>query len=375
MQMCDLAFWSNNFLLLYFTNRKHYTSLFCTNDFKDLIRDRFQFLQLSRADKAGNWLATTFQVKRSPYYTIIDPSCGEFVAICYGEVSLSELGAWLSDFLATAPRFRLGQTVFTELIEKTQKLKTRTAFATGAKIRVNFVNGNGEERVMYVNRIAPLQVAFDKYCSEARIDISAHYFIFRGLQLPGNMSGAQLGLRNGSVVQVHALEEKFSKEQIVIAVVTVAGDQSTFHVTRSQKVGSFLKSYCELSGLKQQQMRFTFNNDVIFEELTFGEHNIRSGGLIYAHLKPYQSRPEHLYRMRNMEFALEPNDVAVAAQNLPYAHNQEAQPRHGLPTMFPGNPYIAPWALPQQQQKGVHCQNKGNEHTAASIWEAFDVPS
>jgi hypothetical protein len=381
--MCEKAFASNNFLLLYFTNRKQFTPQFNEPSFKEAIRNKFQFLQLSRADKAGNWLATSFHVKCSPYFAIIDPSDGQFLAVAYRDLTIPEIRDWLQRFLLPVPQFGLPQTIFTELIEGTHKIKLKASFAYGAKIRVSFTNPAGEERIVYVNRIAPLEIAFDKYCSEKGIDAAAHYFLFKGLDLPGTMSASQFGLRNGSVIHVHPLEDKTSTEPLSITVINVDGTSGVFNVTRGKKLGAFLKSYCDISSVNPQQMRFTFNNDVVFEDLTFAEHGMKNGDQLYAHLKPYQTQPEFMYRMMNQEVLVpsmqqETYEVAVPNQNMMFMYGQGQAPRQmGLPGSFQPNPFVTPFQMPGPPATGksVHYQNKPHDQNpGSSIWEGFDMP-
>jgi hypothetical protein len=54
MRMCEKAFASNNFLLMYFSNRKMFTQEFNDLAFREALKNKFQFLQLNRADRAGN---------------------------------------------------------------------------------------------------------------------------------------------------------------------------------------------------------------------------------------------------------------------------------------------------------------------------------
>jgi hypothetical protein len=329
MQMCEKAFASNNFLLLYFSNRKTFTQEFNEAAFKDALKNKFQFLQLSRADRAGNWLTTSFHVKSSPYYAIIDPSNGQFLqlsradwagnwlttsfhvksspyyaiiapsngqflTIHYGNLSIPDLRAWLQQFLSMAAKFALRQTIFTELIEEAQKIKLKNSFSYGTKIRVNFVSSAMDEKIVYVNRVAPLEFAFEKYCSEKGIEIAAHYFLFKGVELPANMTASQFGLHNGSVVHVHPLEDKASTEPLSISVVNVDGSSGVFNVTRGKKLGVFLKSYCEMTGLNPAQIRFTITIAMINDDLTFAEDNIKIGDQLYAHMKPYAPQNEYL---------------------------------------------------------------------------------
>jgi hypothetical protein len=278
----------------------------------------------------------------------------------------------------------LPRTIFVELIEETQKIKLKASFSEGAKIRVSFTSAAGEERVIYVNRIAPLEIAFDKYCSEKGIDSGAHYFLFKGVELPRNMSATQFGLRNGSIVSVHPYEDKTSNEPLSITVINVDGSPAVFNVTRGKKVGVFLKSFCEMSSLSPQQVRFTFNNDVVYEDLTFAEHNMKNGDQLYAHIKPYSAPSDYVYRMVNqgdvpaMPMPQE-YEVPMANPNLMFLYNQGV-PRQPIPPafrepLFPGPAYTTQFAMPQPQQpKTIHYPPKGHDQgPATSIWETFDM--
>ena len=227
MQSCEKAFASNNFLLLYFSNKKTFTQQFNEFSFKDLLRNKFQFLQLSRIDKAGNWLTTTFHFKKSPYFALIDPSNGQFVQVHYGEMTTPELKVWLQQFLAKGPKFANSQCIFTGLIRETQISKKKTSYSYGTKLRVNFVY-RADDKTIYVNKVAPLQLAFEKYCAEKGIKQEGYYFMFHGVEMPGNMTASQFGLKNGSVIHVHPLEDKTSTEPLSITVVSVNGETGNF---------------------------------------------------------------------------------------------------------------------------------------------------
>jgi hypothetical protein len=386
MQMCEKAFASNNFLLLYFSNRKTFTQEFNEPGFKDALKNKFQFLQLSRADRAGNWLTTSFHVKSSPYYAIIDPSNGEFLTIYYGNLSIPGLRTWLQQFLSGGPRFALRPTIFTELIEEAQRIKLKNSFSYGTKIRVNFVSSAMDEKIVYVNRVAPLELAFEKYCSEKGIEMAAHYFLFKGVELPANMTASQFGLHNGSVVHVHPLEDKTSTEPLAISVVNVDGSSGAFNVTRGKKLGVFLKSYCAMTGLNAAQIRFTLNNEMINDDLTFAEHNMKNGDQLYAHMKPYAPPAEYLYHMMGhgdipgmppMPIPQEQYDVPMANPNLMFLYNQPPGPRAPLPPpTFAPQLYGQPQGpFPMAPAKGVHYPGpKGHEQPpSGSIWENFDM--
>lgn len=122
MQTCDKAFQEHRFVLLYFTNRKLFIQMFTEPNFKNIIKSQFTFLQLSRADKAGNWLTTTYHFQSSPYYAIIDPSTGNFIKIHYGDMSLEELSDWLSKF---SEKFENSTSCFTKMIADLQEVKKR----------------------------------------------------------------------------------------------------------------------------------------------------------------------------------------------------------------------------------------------------------
>jgi hypothetical protein len=389
MQMCQKAFASNNFLLLYFSNRKTFTQNFNDPAFKDALKNKFQFLQLSRADRAGNWLTTSFHVKSSPYYTIINPSNGQFLTIVYGDLSISALHSWLQHFLSGAPKFALSQTIFSELIDDAQKIKLKNLFSYGTKILVNFVSRAMDEKIVYVNRVAPLELAFEKYCGEKGIDMSAHYFLFKGVELPGSMRASQFGLHNGSVVHVHPLEDKTSTEPITVLVVSVDGSSAMFNVTRGKKLGVFLKSYCEMTGLNAAQLRFTFNNEMVNDDLTFAEHNMKDGDQLYAHMKPYVPPTEFVYHIMNhgeigpiptMQLQQEQYEMPMTNPNFMFLHSQAQVTRASpLPP-----PVFAPQLYGQPQTpfpmapdpKGVHyLGTKGHEtNPGASIWENFEIP-
>ena len=103
MESCMKAYDAQKFLLLYFSNRKTFVKQFADPKFLDVISPKFEFLHLSRADKSGNWLTTTYQFKSSPFYSIIDPSNGAFVKIHYGDMTIPEVKTFINSFLSTDP--------------------------------------------------------------------------------------------------------------------------------------------------------------------------------------------------------------------------------------------------------------------------------
>jgi hypothetical protein len=373
MQACEKAFASNNFLLMYFTNSKVFTSQFTHPDFLDGLRNKFQFLQLSRADRAGNWLTTTFHVKCSPYFAILDPSNGQYLEMRYGDVDTPTLRAWLQSFIARGPKFALPESIFTELIQETRTFKKRTAFAYGTKIRISFVAQGADDKVVYVNKSAPLEIAFDKYCIERGIDAQTHYFLYRGVELPPTMSPAQMGIRNGSIVHVHPLEDKVSTEALAVTVVGADGSSSLFNVTRGRRLGAFLKSYCEMNGLNPAQLRFFFNSESVHDDLTFAEHNIKNGDQLFAHHR--QGQPsEFVYPMLGAPEGAriaDQFDLAMGANpNMMYFYNQPQRAPPLPPQPFPP-PYPAPYPVPPT--KSVHYQKPHDPSGGQSIWEAFDM--
>jgi hypothetical protein len=376
MQACEKAFASNNFLLLYFTNSKCFTPQFTQQDFIDALRNKFQFIQLSRADRAGNWLTTTFHVKSSPYFAILDPSNGQYLEMRYGDLETPVLRAWLQSFLARGPRFALPDTIFTELIQVTQTFKKRTAFAYGTKIRINFVAQGADDKVVYVNKAAPLEIAFEKYCSERGIDEQAHYFLYRGVEVPPTITAAQMGIRNGSVIHVHPLDDKVSTEPLSVTVVALDGSSSLFNVTRGRRLGAFLKSYCEMNGLNPAVLRFTFNSEPVHDDLTFAEHNMKNGDQLFTHHRQHHPN-EFVYPMLaagevpRMPDQFELPMPGAANPNMMFYYNQAQRPGPLPPQPFP--PAYAP-TYPIPPAKSVHYQKQHDPNAGQSIWESFDMP-
>jgi small ubiquitin-related modifier len=376
MQACEKAFAANNFLLLYFTNSKMFTPQFSQPEFTDALRNRFQFLQLSRADRAGNWLTTTFHVKCSPYFAIIDPSNGQYLEMRYGDVSTPTLQMWLQSFLARGPRFALPESIFPELIKETHSFQKRASFSYGTKIRINFVAEGSDDRVVYVNKVAPLEIAFEKYCSERGLDVDAYYFLYRGIELPPTVSAAQMGIRNGGIIHMHSLEDKVSTEPLSVTVVGLDGGSSLFNVTRGRQLGAFLKSYCEMNGLNPGLLRFTFNGEPVHDDLTFAEHNMKNGDQLFAHHRQHQPN-EFVYPM------LGAGEVPRMAEqfelpmgggpnpNMMFYYNQPPRPAPLPPQPFP-SAYPGPYPMPPA--KNVHYQKQHDPNTTQSIWESFDMP-
>ena len=303
MQTCDKAFHEHRFVLLYFTNRKQFNQMFSMQSFKQLIKNHFTFLQLSRADKAGNWLTTTYHFQSSPYYAIIDPSTGDFLTIHYKDMSLDELGAWLAKF---SSKFSSATSVFPSLIEKLQEQKRKSAFAYGTKLRITFACSRFEDKVLYVNKAAPFQIAFEKYCAEMNIDMDQYYFLFHALQVPPEMTPSQLSLKNGSVITVHPLEDRTSTEQISISVVGLDSNSSVFHIAKGKRIGQFLKHYAEVNQLQLANTRFTLRNEIVNEDLTFAEHGIKDGDQIFVNLKTFM-QPNDYYN--NYYRMMKPNEI------------------------------------------------------------------
>jgi hypothetical protein len=380
MQACEKAFASNNFLLLYFTNSKTFTQQFVQPDFQAALRNKFQFLQLSRADRAGNWLTTIFHVKCSPYYAILDPSNGEYLEMRYGDLDTPTVHAWLQSFVSRAPKFTLSRSIFTDLIQDAQSLKKRSAFAYGTKIRLTVVSQGSEEKVIYINKSAPLEIAFEKYCGERGIDPLGHYFLYRGVELPPTMSASQMGLRNGSVVHVHPLEDKVSTEPLSVTVVGPDGASSVFNVTRGRKLGGFLKSYCELSGVNPAQVRMTFNSDPVHDELTFAEHSVKNGDQLFVHHRIVPPANEFMYslvppppnvpRVPQMQLPGEQFELPMAGNPMFY-FNQPQRPGPLPPQPFPPG---YGQAYPMPPAKSGHYQKPHDSGTGGSIWESFDMP-
>jgi hypothetical protein len=371
MQACEKAFASNNFLLLYFSNRKVFTQQFSEPGFRDALRNKFQFLQLSRADKAGNWLTTSFHVRSSPYFAIIDPSDGSFVAIRYGEMETSEIRTWLQEWLLKSPKFAASRSVFPALIEDAADIRKKASYSYGTKLRVTFSSQLFEDKTIYVNKVAPLEMAFQKYCNEKKIDLNGYYFLFKGVELPKNMTASQFGLRNGSVVHVHPNEDKTSPEPLSITVVGVDGASAVFNVTKGKRLGLFLKSYCDLLGLNPTQLRFTFNNDVLNDDLTFAEHNMKTGDQIFAHVKQFPAN-DFVYHMMNTgaEMGGMPQIPQAEAFDGPMG-NPNVMYMYGQQRPQPYAAYGAPYAMPPP--KPMHYPKTHDNNPTTSLWEPFDM--
>ena len=401
MQSCEKAYAANNFLLLYFTNKKTFTPQFSEFSFKELLRNKFQFLQLSRVDKAGNWITTSFHFKKSPYYVLIDPSNGQFVDIHYGDMTIPELKIWLQQFLAKDPKFAQATSIFPALIEETHITKKKTSYSYGPKLRVNFSCSEFDEKIIYVNKVAPLEHAFEKYCLDRKIDIRNYYFMFRGVEMPFDMTASHFGLKNGSVIHVHPLEDKVSVENITISVLGVGGEPSQHTVQKGRKINQFLRNYCERNNLNFAQCRFTHNNEMVNEDLTFAEHRIKNGDQICTHMKQYLPPPnEFMYHMMvqgsevpsvpavpsvppvaipglgavpPMQQA-EQYEVPVGNPNLLYMYNAVQRPApHQLynPQSFTPQQFQM---APPPQAKALHAPyQKPHDANPTSIWESFDL--
>jgi hypothetical protein len=379
IQALAKAFASNNFLLLYFSNRKIFTLQFTEPAFRDALRNKFQFLQLSRADKAGNWLTTCFRVDSTPYFAIIDPSSGEFVAVHYGDMTTPEIKTWLQEWLLKSPKFALARSIFPDLIDEVAEYKKKSSYSYGTKLRVTFSSQAFEDKTIYVNKVAPLRLAFEKYCNEKKIDPTAYYFLFRGVELPGTMTASQFGLRNGSVVHVHPNEDKTSTEPLSITVVGVDGASAIFNVTKGKRVGVFLKSYCDLLGLTSSTLRFVFNNDPVSDDLTFAEHDMKPGDQIFTQVKPIP-RSDFMFHMMPPGPDMnpmglpqpEPFDLPMAAApNFTYMYSQGGQRPPPPPPQAFGIPYPGvPYSITQPKQVGYP---KTHDNNPQSIWEGFDM--
>lgn len=293
MQTCDKAFQEHHFVLLYFTNRRTFNQLFMETNFKNIIKNNFNFLQLSRKDKSGNWLTSTYHFESSPYYAILDPTTGKFISIYYADMTLEELSSWLSKFNG---KFEKTTSDFSPLIDDLQEQKRKSAYAYRTKLKVTFSCANMDDKVLYVAKTAPLEYAFEKYCEEQNIDINQYYFLFRGVQLPPNMTASQFGLKNGSTINVHNIEDKTSKEQISLTVVGIDNNSSVYQVEKGKKINQFLRNYCETNKLQPESVRFTYKNDIVLDDLTFAEHNMKDGDKIIVHAKTFAPPSDYLMR-------------------------------------------------------------------------------
>lgn len=319
MTVCERAFENGTFALLYFTNRKIYIPMFSDPKFRQFIKNKFKFMQLSRADKSGNWLTSTYHFDSSPYYAIIDPSNGEFVTVHYGEMNLDDLISWLSKFNR---KFRNPTSVFTGLSDKVSEQKRKAAFTYGTKLRIAFVCSRFDDRVMYISKTAPLEMAFEKYCEEQNIDMNEYYFMYYGVQLPPNMTASQFQLKNGSMIHVHHIEDRTSKEQISITVIGTDNNSTVYQVEKGRKIGQFLRNYCDTNKLQMKDLRFTYKNDVVNDDLTFAEHSMKDGDQILVHVKTYDPPTEYYSRLSMM---MKPNEVHHMMPNEVYDQFQMPQ--------------------------------------------------
>jgi regulator of extracellular matrix RemA (YlzA/DUF370 family) len=95
---------------------------------------------------------------------------------------------------------------FTKSIDDAHKMKPKQSFTYGTKVRVVFIV-DSEKPIIYVNRIARLEIAVKKSCLERRIDSETHYFPLHNVELPNNVPALQFGFRNGSTVSGHVLDD------------------------------------------------------------------------------------------------------------------------------------------------------------------------
>jgi hypothetical protein len=287
---------------------------------------------------------------------------------------------WLQEWLLKGPKFSLARSIFPALIGDAADVRKKASYSYGTKVRVTFSSQCFEDKTIYVNKVAPLELAFDKYCSEKKIDPGCYYFLFRGVELPRTMTASQFGLRNGSVVHVHPNEDKTSTEPLSITVVGVDGASAVFNVTKGKRVGVFLKTYCDLVALHQMQLRFTFNNEVLNDDLTFAEHNMKTGDQIFVHVKQF-APTDYMYHMLTSTPELstltpmqqpEPFDLPLANTGVMYnvMFNQPQRP----PPLT--QQYQAPYGAPSYSMlppKTTHYPKSHDANPPSSIWESFDM--
>jgi hypothetical protein len=94
--------------------------------------------------------------------------------------------------------------------------------------------------------VAPLEFALEKSCSEKGIEMKSHYFLFKEIALPPNITASQFGLKHESVV--HPLEDKTSTEPFSWSVIHAHGSPAVFNVTRGNEFTA-LKS-CSSDGIE-----------------------------------------------------------------------------------------------------------------------------
>ncbi|KAH0788430.1 ubiquitin-like modifier [Histomonas meleagridis] len=394
MEMCEKAYDSQKFLLLYFTNRKCYVRQFLDPKFPEMVNPRFEFFHLSRADKSGNWLTTTYRFKSSPFYAILDPSNGSFLKIHYGDLNLQQLETFLNSFISTNPKYELSYCQFPTTIEEIKENKRRAAYSYGTKIKVTFQSTKLPQINLFVNKSAPLRCAFESFCKKQNVDVRLYYFMYHGVQLPPEMTALQFHIKNNDIIYVHLFEDKNSTEPLSVTVIGIDGETTTLNVQKGRVVGSVLRMYCENHSLNPSSVRFTHKNDIVDESLTFGEHNISNGDQIIVQQKPViptvpppasSTQNEYYYHymkqndMQQQQMPQGPPTVSLVPDifemqlqaqhnpNVMFMYNQPIPRNHPMPPP-PFNQINSSYGMPTKQ----YPYQKQMDTQPQNLWESFE---
>lgn len=136
------------------------------------------------------------------------------------------------------------------------------------------------------------------------------------------MTASHFGLKNGSTINVHNIEDRTSKEQISLTVVGIDSNSSVYQVEKGRKINQFLRNYCEHNKLSPDSVRFTYKNDIVLDDLTFAEHNMKDGDKIFVHVKSYAPPSEYLLRS---PLIMKSNEIPHMLPNEQYDQFQMAQ--------------------------------------------------
>lgn len=386
MEVCKKAYESNTFVLLYFTNRKLFIKRFLEKPFMEKIQKSFTFLHLCRSEKAGNWFASTFQFKNTPFYSICDPSNGDFVRIHYGDVSSEELLDAAAHFKEMGLNYKSPICIFPEKLEENYKKKRRTTLTSGTKIRITFrATSDLPEKSMFINRTAPFSCAFEIYCSKMNIDINKYYFMYHGVQLPPDMTALQFKMKANDVIYVHLFEDKNSTELISITIIGIDNEETQVTVQKCRNVGSLLRTYCETHSIDISNYNFTIKGEIVDDSITFGEHNIQNNDKIIIEKKP-SIHPMIMNHDLLYQFAMKPPEfqqiqstptVSIVPETYDMQHNpgvffyqvSRTQPGISNPqfNQFQGSAYMVQTKPFQYNQKTID-----NNHSTGNMWDNFE---
>lgn len=306
LKSCQSSYDERKFLVIYFSNRKCFVRHFLKPEFVEAFKDKFQFLQMCRADKYGNWLSLSYHFTNSPLFGIIDPSNGKFISIHYGNLTTEELSSWLRDFLNKNMKYSLGYFSLSDLIEKIENDKERFRTSGQGKIKIIIKSISGQNTGFYPSKTSSFKFLFDKYCEKLKLDRKKYYFLYHGAQIPESMSPSQFHMKNGDIIYAHSIDEKESDETIDIYISFNNEHNYKYTVQKGRSLKLLTTSFCSEQNIDHDKYLFYYKNEKIDENLTFYELQIENDETIIV-----QERPQENDKTNKMfKFDLNPFQVS-----------------------------------------------------------------